>query len=734
MPAVRTPRAPAERLASLKNPQNNRVGRPAQRKPAARNTCPNASCKTPDIQELDGNRVCLSCGTILSDSNVVSEVGFGETAAGAAVVQGGFVGEGQRFAKSMGSAFKRTGGGDSREQTEFNGRDEIRKLAGALRILQHVEDQAFALYKLAVANNFIRGRRIRQVAAVCLYIACRRDKGNTVLLMDFSEVIEVNVFALGEVYKALMKTLWLGTPANSGITPFVAPEPLIMKFARKLEFGSSTQRVAEDAAKIMRRMNRDWMVTGRRPAGLCGACIILAARMNNFRRTVREVVYVVKVADITISKRLEEFKMTTSSKLSVEQFRKYSGRLKVQHDPPAVYQAKMREEEKKRKLAQLEGGGEVDLTQDDASQVSSRASSREPSATPQPRPEPRRDADGFVIPELPIDPALITASKLARSKRQRDPSTGPSTENPRPRKKAKTGPEPPITIDEADLLVEEELEDEIDHILANPEAINNAEEAVHVAREARAKALADSLRGTTVVPDSHDIADSEFDNDPEVRNCLLSATEIAIKERIWVTHNEDWLRAQQAKILKQQLEEAEGGPPKKRSYKKKNHGRMGDGTVLEGGTPVASPADASAKMINKRAKGFSNRINYAKLSEIYSGEVAEETRSQASAPSRASRAGTAAAATRSPSAAPSASPAPSQGVEAATVEASKGADGAGLATPPATQTQQSQQGKGAEEPTVISEDEEDDDDEDDVESEINEDEEAEHAIEEIGYG
>ncbi|TKA48807.1 hypothetical protein B0A49_13938, partial [Cryomyces minteri] len=209
-------------------------------------------------------------------------------------------------------------------------------------------------------------------------------------------------------------------------------------------------------------------------------------------------------------------------------------------------------------------------------------------------------------------------------------------------------------------------------------------------------------------------------------------------ERIWVTHNEDWLRAQQAKILKQQLEEAEGGPPKKRSYKKKDRGRMGDGTVLEGGTPVASPADASAKMINKRAKGFSNRINYAKLSEIYSGEVAEETRSQASAPSRASRAGTAAAAaTRSPSAAPSASPAPSQGVEAATVEASKGADGAGLATPPATQTQQSQQGKSAEEPTVVSEDEEEEDDgedEDDVESEINEDEEAEHAIEEIGYG
>jgi len=60
---------------------------------------------------------------MLSDSNIVSEVTFGETSAGAAVVQGAFVGEGQRHAKTMGSAFRRAGGGmESREQTEYNGK------------------------------------------------------------------------------------------------------------------------------------------------------------------------------------------------------------------------------------------------------------------------------------------------------------------------------------------------------------------------------------------------------------------------------------------------------------------------------------------------------------------------------------------------------------------------------------------------------------------------------------
>lgn len=289
------PRPPRERLASLKDPRETRMNRssPRPQRPTGPQ-CPDPNCTNPQIEDVGDHKVCINCGTMISDSNIVSEVTFGETSTGAAVVQGGFVGEGQRHAKSLGSAFRRAGGMESRELTESfgesslsctlekyadfaPGRDEIRKQANALSLNDNIADQAFGIYKLAATNNFIQGRRIRTVAAVCLYVACRRDVNNQTLLMDFSELIQVNVFKLGQTYQDLKKDLWLGSFDQSGIRPVVEVENLIMKFARKLEFGNALMKIAEDAAKLVKRMKRDWMVTGRRPAGLCGACIILAA-------------------------------------------------------------------------------------------------------------------------------------------------------------------------------------------------------------------------------------------------------------------------------------------------------------------------------------------------------------------------------------------------------------------------------------------------------------------------
>ena len=55
------------------------------------------------------------------------------------------------------------------------------------------------------------------------------------------------------------------------------------------------------------------MTRGRRPAGICGAALLLAARMNNFRRSTEEIVQVVKIADTTLKKRLDGFKVSSSS-------------------------------------------------------------------------------------------------------------------------------------------------------------------------------------------------------------------------------------------------------------------------------------------------------------------------------------------------------------------------------------------------------------------------------------
>ena len=44
-------------------------------------------------------------------------------------------------------------------------------------------------YKLAFAKEFIQGRSVKLVAAVCLYTACRVSKNAPFLLIDFADAI-----------------------------------------------------------------------------------------------------------------------------------------------------------------------------------------------------------------------------------------------------------------------------------------------------------------------------------------------------------------------------------------------------------------------------------------------------------------------------------------------------------------------------------------------------------------
>lgn len=135
-----------------------------------------------------------------------------------------------------------------------------------------------------------------------------------------------------------------------------------------------------------------------------------------------------------------------------------------------------------------------------------------------------------------------------------------------------------------------------------------------------AKELADTLTPNRNVSTLPDIGEEEFDDDPDVANCILNPDEVRLKERVWLTQNEDWLREQQAKLLAAELEAALD-KPKKPKQKRKHH-QMGDGSVLEG-QPAASAADAAHKMLKKRAKGFSNHINYDRLKELFPGGNAD---------------------------------------------------------------------------------------------------------------
>ncbi|KXL50974.1 hypothetical protein M433DRAFT_130630 [Acidomyces richmondensis BFW] len=625
-------------------------------------------CDAPDPFDDGELKICANCGTQLGENNIVAEVTFEEDSRGAAQVQGGFIGENARHARTLGiGAFRTIGSGErnATQDAENNARRAITPIIQRLGLPDHTSQQAQRLFSAVSGFGFTRGRRTEEVAACCVYAACRRTVDNPILLIDVAEIIKANVFRLGEIYKEMRKKCHMHSEPV-GLQHLIAFEPLIMKFCRRLDFGPATAQVAQDAVKIMKRMRRDWIATGRHPSGLCGACIILAARMNNFNRTIREVVFVSKVTGMTILKRVEEFRRTKSARLTVAQFRKIGPLIKDAHDPPVLeYSREQRErlEARKRKReehnAQREsmGRGSTIEISDDGDDASSRATSaaadpatvpseedREPHRKRQRSTEPvstsisqetRRDADGFVIPRLPSMDATSSGSERAVSE-------VPERKRGRPRGKK---PEP-IQVTEEDLITERQLEQEIDDALNDEEVRESGNEIERANREERAKAIADFERrraaeetlrrrqeeGVTWWKDTQAPADEEevtgemlekeFENDPEVMFCILSEEEMKIKEQIWIAHNEDWLRSQHMKELQKKIQGTEAaGRDKGRGKGKgrKKRSKMGDRTVLtEAETPIETPADAAAAMLAKRAgPGYSRYVDYDRLKSVY---------------------------------------------------------------------------------------------------------------------
>lgn len=70
------------------------------------------------------------------------------------------------------------------------------------------------------------------------------------------------------------------------------------------------------ALRLLQSMKRAWISIGRRPNGLCGAAILIAARYHGFKRSITQIVRVVHVCQETIRKRLDEFKGTRTAQLT----------------------------------------------------------------------------------------------------------------------------------------------------------------------------------------------------------------------------------------------------------------------------------------------------------------------------------------------------------------------------------------------------------------------------------
>ncbi|PPQ97695.1 hypothetical protein CVT26_001878 [Gymnopilus dilepis] len=552
-----------------------------------------------------GNGFCVQCGTVVEENTIVNEIEFGETSAGAAIVQGSFVAQGSTHAR-MSGPYGNRGSNESREQTIANANKKIQSIANVLRLSEVVCLAATRLYTLAVEHKFTKGRKSMNVVAVCLYVACRQKETRNYMLIDFSDLLQVNVFELGHTYLQLVQTLNLRLP-------LVDPSHYISRFSALLEFGDETHKVATDAVRLVQRFDRDWMTRGRRPAGICGAALLLAARMNNFRRSIEEIVQVVKIADTTLKKRLEEFKATPSGALTLADFRNVW--LEEEMDPPAF--TKGREKEEAEKLAR-EGGDEEEATPPKGKGKGKKGGKKrkgkrkrgeetedeEPEANAAVPSEPPRPAlDPSVLKDSILDGA-IDPSSLPQSQPQSQPAPiddsniDPTLLGP-PSMPATSisitvtpslTPPPTTLVDEtASEILAEEVSTFLNNVQGSmlSEALDEAEQ-----RRLAQISVVDELTGL---------------NEEELDRFILSEEEVKIKERVWVELNRDYLEALAAKG--EQDSSTTAAKSKKR--RKTNH-KPRDASSAAGETA----ADSVRNLIKKNPK-YSKRINYDALKNLF---------------------------------------------------------------------------------------------------------------------
>lgn len=285
-----------------------------------------------EVDRARGTTYCTNCGNVLEESIIVSEVQIEEGAGGGCNVIGQFVGSGDTRGISSIHGLQNTLR-ESKEITLQNGRRLINEMASQLRLNQRCIDTAFNFYKLAVQRGLTRGRKIRQVIAACLYLVCRTE-GTPHMLLDLCDIVHDDACYISSLGKLAMKFAYLLCIK----LPEIDPGLFIPRFAQKLDFGEKTQEVTLTALRLVQRMNRDWMATGRRPSGLCGAALLVSARMYDFERSLDDIVKVVKIGKSTLRKRMLEFEDTPTSNLTVDEFHTID--LEEEHDPPAYTRSK----------------------------------------------------------------------------------------------------------------------------------------------------------------------------------------------------------------------------------------------------------------------------------------------------------------------------------------------------------------------------------------------------------
>ena len=548
-------------------------------------------CKSTDIEVHPVSRQseCTNCGLVLSDHGIVNEIQFLDNGAGQSSAAGNFYSH-EGTTNFMSSykigIFHR----ESREVTISKTKKRIESLATQLDLPQRVSDIALNFYKLCLKNGKTRGQKSSHLIGACVYLACRLEQ-IPYMSIDVSDMLEIDVYDLGRAFMKLKFNLCINDPNTTIMNcNIVVPSIYIERFAHKLQFGDQTQQVIRTATRLVQRMMKDSIHTGRRPSGVAGAALILAARYHNFNRTIQDVIPVIKLHESTLRKRLMEFGSTASSEMTPDEF--MNSEIDDAEDPPS-YKAARRKEEEDRIKEMLEKNKDF--------------------------------KNQFSKYQQEINKILKETRRKRKLKGLESISSFHSDYCELERN------------DTVQFIAEETMKSIQDYITVNN--CNKSDEGSDLPEifpSTASMGITESIEESLAIrtdeppPEVSTQLDLEGIDDEEIDSYILSDKERELKTKYWMQLNKEYLEEMEKKKERERQEEEQrikdGNPPKKRTCKKK----------VKSNLPARTAGEAMENLI--REKKLSSKIDYSVLASLNGeSERLSETRSTTSKASSSSR-------------------------------------------------------------------------------------------------
>jgi transcription factor IIIB subunit 2 len=270
-----------------------------------------------EINSTDLLRCCGKCGQITDEEHFSRDIQFQDRSSGKNRVIGKIAGNSNYLSYSAKSDSVVRKFRTSEKEISY-ARVRILNLLDQIgvRPKQEISEASIRLYSVTTEISRHLGKFDNQILAVCCFIVCRQEK-IPVMLLDFSDQLQVNLYTIGSIYINLGKHLY---GENSFFNIPSDPSLYINRFAEKLNLGNFKDRIISTTICFINSMKRHWIQTGRNYSGIVGSALFMSLYVHNMPYKKREILKVTRIGNFTMHKRIKEFLKTDSSLLNNDKF------------------------------------------------------------------------------------------------------------------------------------------------------------------------------------------------------------------------------------------------------------------------------------------------------------------------------------------------------------------------------------------------------------------------------